>query len=49
MASEPKRSDSTTAPARWKTALTHIEPNKVLVRGYPLDEMMGRVNFGDAI
>ena len=50
MASDPtKRSDPTTAPQRWKTALTHIEPNKVLVRGYPLDEMMGRVNFGDAI
>lgn len=35
--------------ARWQTSLTHIEPNKVLVRGYPLDEMMGRVGFGDAI
>jgi citrate synthase len=33
----------------WKTAITRIEPNKVLVRGYPLDEMMGRVSFGDAI
>ena len=35
--------------ARWQTSLTYIEPNKVLVRGYPLDEMMGRVGFGDAI
>ncbi len=50
MASEPtKRPDAKAAPAHWKTALTHIEPNKVLVRGYPLDEMMGRVGFGDAI
>jgi citrate synthase len=34
---------------RWRTALTAIEPNKILVRGYPLDEMMGRLTFGEAI
>ena len=34
---------------RWRTALTEIEPNKILVRGYPIDEMMGRVSFGEAI
>jgi citrate synthase len=34
---------------RWRTALTEIEPNKILVRGYPLDEMMGRLTFGEAI
>jgi citryl-CoA lyase len=33
----------------WKTAITRIEPNKVLVRGYLLDELMGRVSFADAI
>jgi citrate synthase len=33
----------------WRTALTHIEPNKILVRGYPLDEIMGRLTFGEAI
>lgn len=33
----------------WRTALTCIEPNKILVRGYPLDEMMGRLTFGEAI
>jgi citrate synthase len=35
--------------AKWRTALTCIEPNKILVRGYPLDEMMGRLTFGEAI
>jgi citrate synthase len=35
--------------ARWSSALTSIEPNKILVRGYPLDELMGRVSFGDTI
>jgi citrate synthase len=50
MASEvTKRPDAKAPPTSWKTALTHIESNKVLVRGYPLDEMMGRVGFGDAI
>jgi citrate synthase len=34
---------------KWSTALTYIEPNRILVRGYPLDEMMGRLQFGDAI
>jgi citrate synthase len=34
---------------KWRTALTCIEPNKILVRGYPLDEMMGRLTFGEAI
>src|SRR5713101_3275246 len=34
---------------RWQTALTSIEPNKILIRGYPLDEMMGRLSFADAV
>jgi citrate synthase len=34
---------------KWSTALTCIEPNKILVRGYPLDEIMGRLTFGEAI
>jgi citrate synthase len=34
---------------QWRTALTCIEPNKILVRGYPLDEMMGRLTFGESI
>ena len=33
----------------WRTALTCIEPNKILVRGYPVDEVMGRLTFGEAI
>jgi citrate synthase len=37
------------ADPKWGTALTGIEPNKILVRGYPLDELMGRLTFGEAI
>jgi citrate synthase len=34
---------------KWRTAITCIEPNKIIVRGYPLDEMMGRLTFGESI
>jgi citrate synthase len=34
---------------RWQTALTEISPNKILIRGYPLDEMMGRLGFAEAV
>jgi citrate synthase len=33
----------------WKTAVTKIEPNKVAVRGYPIDELMGRISFGEMV
>lgn len=41
--------DGPPAPATWATALTAIAPNRILVRGYPIDELMGRVAFGDAV
>src|ERR1700712_3849544 len=34
---------------RWQTALTYTAPNQILIRGYPLDELMGRVSFADAV
>jgi citrate synthase len=48
-AMEERRSQRRTTDERWRTALTCIEPNKILVRGYPLDEVMGRLTFGEAI
>jgi citrate synthase len=33
----------------WKTAITEIKPNEVRLRGYRLDELMGRVSFGQAV
>ena len=44
-----RRSQKRTVEDRWRTALTCIEPNKILMRGYPLDELMGRLTFGEAI
>jgi citrate synthase len=43
------RRDRRKDDAKWPTALTYIAPNKILVRGYPLDEIMGRLTFGEAI
>jgi citrate synthase len=46
------RGDKPAAPdsqETWRTSLTCIEPNKILMRGYPLDEVMGRLTFGEAI
>ena len=37
------------AGERWDTSLTSIAPNRILVRGYPLDEMMGRLGFAEAV
>lgn len=34
---------------QWRTALTQVEPNRILIRGYPVDEMMGRLAFGEAV
>ncbi len=39
----------TTASERWQTSLTFTAPNQILIRGYPLDEMMGRLSFADAV
>jgi citryl-CoA lyase len=44
-----RRSHSRTPDGRWKTALTSIAPNAILIRGYPVDEMMGRLSFADAV
>lgn len=50
MSPRPTANPATAASEElWRTAITHIEPNRILVRGYALDELMGRVSFADAI
>ena len=44
-----RRTQTRTPPDRWHSSLTEISPNKILVRGYPLDEMMGRLGFAEAV
>ncbi len=33
----------------WKTAITQVRPNEIRLRGYRIDELMGRVTFGQAV
>lgn len=49
-----RRSSADDHPGRahrtaWRTAITQIEPNRIMVRGYAVDELMGRVSFAEAI
>lgn len=33
------------ADLHWKTAITKVEPNRISLRGYAIDELMGRITF----
>ena len=44
-----RRTQNRAPQERWRSALTEISPNKILIRGYPLDEMMGRLGFAEAV
>jgi citrate synthase len=44
-----RRSHSRAPDGSWQTALTSIAENSILIRGYPVDEMMGRLSFADAV
>ncbi len=33
----------------WKTSVGKVVPNKILVRGYPLDQLMGRLSFPEGL
>jgi len=35
--------------AVWTTAITRIEPNKVMVRGHDIASLMGKISFGAAV
>lgn len=34
---------------QWKTAITKVEPNQLFIRGYKLDELMGRVSYAQMV
>jgi citrate synthase len=33
----------------WKSAITHTAPNEIRLRGYRIDDLMGRIDFGQAL
>jgi len=34
---------------KWKTAITEVKPNRIALRGYPVDGLLGRISFSQAI
>ena len=34
---------------KWKTAITEIKPNRIMLRGYPIADLMGKISFSQAI
>src|SRR5207342_1263963 len=44
-----RRTQNRAPQERWRSALTEISPNKILIRGYAVDELMGRLSFADAV
>jgi len=33
----------------WKTAITKVEPNNIMVHGYPINELMGKISYADGL
>jgi citrate synthase len=48
-ARERRKHARMTSPDQWATAITDIHPNRILIRGYPVDELMGRLSFAEGI
>src|SRR4051812_6030308 len=44
-----RRSQARTPGEHWQSSLTAIAPNAIRIRGYPVDEIMGRLSFADAV
>jgi citrate synthase len=34
---------------KWPTAITEVRPNRIALRGYPVEDLMGRVSFAQGI
>lgn len=35
--------------AWWRTAITDVEPNRIHIRGYPVQDLIGRIGLGDML
>src|SRR5437016_6069506 len=33
----------------WRTAISQVKPNEILVRGYPIEELIPHCSFGDVV
>lgn len=39
----------TTGEAWWETAISRVEPNEIELRGYPIQELIGRLTYTEAL
>ncbi|RKX68976.1 citryl-CoA lyase [candidate division WOR-3 bacterium] len=33
----------------WKSAITRVEPGRILIRGYPVEELIGKRSYGEVL
>ena len=36
-------------PIKWKTGITKVEPNRIVTRGYPQEDLIGNVPFSHVV
>ena len=48
-AAADRRTMPRTDDSGWRTAITRTEPNEILIRGYAVDELMGRLSFAECV
>ena len=34
---------------RWKTSITKVEPNRIITRGYPQEDLIGNISFPEMV
>ena len=34
---------------KWQTKITKVEPNNVMVRGYPIQDLMGKISYAQGL
>ena len=34
---------------KWKTSITRIEPNKIVTRGFPQEDLIGNISFPEMV
>jgi citrate synthase len=48
-AGKPTPSKGGRATGGWSTSLTRVAPDEIEIRGYPVDELMGRLSFAEGV
>ena len=46
---KPSKSRLSKSNEAWKTAITDIQPNRIRLRGHPIDKLIGNTDFGQVV